>query len=646
MEKTDPPSPAPSNSANNLSEAADDIFQSQFQQLIQHNASAPPIDVHNHISSNPHSRYSSPAPQPQLTMPVYDHGSPYAATAAPSTSSYSGYQQSYIEPSPYPQLPDTTSSLTPHNAYSTPATSPPTPIQNDAMTTRSGRTISSRAHRDTPVLGPQASRIEKSSPRPSRGAAGGGSRGAGAARKTKKRKGKGGAGDEPAVVLEAPLSELVKDVSNVTDTNIEEYVNRSPDVRQAEVRDSKEGKVKRPMNAFMLYRKAYQNRTKEWKKHDNHQVISQVCGTSWNMESQELRDQYDAWAKIERANHKLAFPDYKFAPAKAKNKKLVPGGAGADAGGRGSSRGGTGDSDDGSDLEGYEWDVSAPPSRNGSRLGRPSSIYDPDAEYRPPGVARPAYALHHQYAAHSPSPHPARLSYALHQQQPPPFQYAGVGPGSKPRPGEYSTGLGYYHHQQASGYPQHLPAYASSSSGMAPSHAPAFVEGIYMNKANSSPATSFHGSPVDHYGEMMGPGYGPPPPRPASHLHASLPPEPPHHHHHQIDPSLMTQSGASGIHDAYDALGIFGGASAVDQGSDYGGQHPHRHAAVAADTAFRAHDGSGVGLGAVATTDPWQDDPLAAAARIDDGWETLAAGADFHLDDIDGLLGTTDSPGS
>ncbi|OTA89724.1 hypothetical protein M434DRAFT_102803 [Hypoxylon sp. CO27-5] len=116
MDKTGPPSPAPSNSTNHPTTTADEVLQNQFQQLIQHNASAPPVDVHSQISSNPHSRYSSPAPQPQqqqqTVIPMYDHGSPYST--APPASTYSGgyQQQSYqMEPSPYPQLPDTGSSL-------------------------------------------------------------------------------------------------------------------------------------------------------------------------------------------------------------------------------------------------------------------------------------------------------------------------------------------------------------------------------------------------------------------------------------------------------------------------------------------------------------------------------------------------------
>ncbi|KAI1107699.1 hypothetical protein F4804DRAFT_107903 [Jackrogersella minutella] len=636
MEKVDPPSPAPSNSNIHPSATADEVLHSQFQQLIQHNASTEPVDVHSHIGSNPHSRYSSPAPsQQQMGMPMYDHGSPYAS--APSTSTYSGgyQQQNYqMEHSPYPQLPDTGSSLTPHNAYSTPAKSPPTPLQTDAMTTRSGRAIS-RAHGGTPVLGPRTSRVMKRSPKPESDV---GSKTSGAGAKTKKKRRGKGAGDEPAVVLDAPLSVLVKDIVSVHDTNIEEYVNRSPEVRQAEVRDSKEGKIKRPMNAFMLYRKAFQNRTKEWKKHDNHQVISQVCGTSWNMESQELRDQYDGWAKIERANHKLAFPDYKFAPAKAKNKK---GGGGGGGGVMSSSRGTAGDSDDdGSDLEGYEWDISAPPSRNASRTARP--MYDPDGEYRPPGM-RSGYGQyqHHQ----SPMQHHARLPYQPH---PSSFQYSNPG---KPRPAEYGAGLGHnQYYQQTSEYARpnyghHMGAYGGGMQG----HMQSFVENVYMNKTNS-PAGSYHGaSPIDHYGDPMGSAYPPPPP-----THQVAMPHPralSRVNEHQIDPLLMGHQGGS---HQFDTLGILGldqndgmAHYTLDQGAALGG-HGTAAAAVVPDDHQQQFDQAFHQPEAVADPPAWHDEASMhmlndmPSSKLGGEWETTLEGPDF---DIDRILGTSDSPG-
>jgi hypothetical protein len=121
--------------------------------------------------------------------------------------------------------------------------------------------------------------------------------------------------------LEKPLSELTKDWTHVPIGDIETFVNRSAEERRQEVEDSKiPGKVKRPMNSFMLYRKAYQNRTKEYHLQNNHQVVSTVCGESWHIEPEEIRNQYNEWARIERTNHQNAHPGYKFSPSKAGQK--------------------------------------------------------------------------------------------------------------------------------------------------------------------------------------------------------------------------------------------------------------------------------------------------------------------------------------
>lgn len=136
---------------------------------------------------------------------------------------------------------------------------------------------------------------------------------------TKKKKAAKGAKRVPKV--DKPLSELTKDWHEPM-INIDEYVNRSAEERMREVQTGKNpGKVKRPMNAFMLYRKAYQNRTREWCTHNNHQVVSQVCGDSWPLEPEQIRNQFTEWARIERENHAKAHPDYKFAPQKPKNQK-------------------------------------------------------------------------------------------------------------------------------------------------------------------------------------------------------------------------------------------------------------------------------------------------------------------------------------
>lgn len=135
--------------------------------------------------------------------------------------------------------------------------------------------------------------------------------------KTRKSKKDKAAVENRIAKLEKPLSELTKEWNHVPIVDIEAYVNRSAEERRREVENGKTpGKVKRPMNSFMLYRKAYQNRTKNWCLQNNHQVVSQVCGDSWPLEPESIREQFNEWSRIERINHQNAHPGYKFSPSK------------------------------------------------------------------------------------------------------------------------------------------------------------------------------------------------------------------------------------------------------------------------------------------------------------------------------------------
>lgn len=170
---------------------------------------------------------------------------------------------------------------------------------SDPIRTRSGLAISrSQSHKPLP----QSANSVSSSP------------------KIKKARRERGKPEKKIAKLDKPLSELTKDWTHVPVVDIESYVNRPAEVRRKEVEDGKmPGRVKRPMNSFMLYRKAYQNRCKHWCLQNNHQVVSQVCGDSWPLEPDLVREQFNEWARIERVNHQNAHPGYKFSPSKAGN---------------------------------------------------------------------------------------------------------------------------------------------------------------------------------------------------------------------------------------------------------------------------------------------------------------------------------------
>ncbi|KAF2264550.1 hypothetical protein CC78DRAFT_580335 [Lojkania enalia] len=257
------------------------------------------------------SAYGSPGPQ---SLPV-SHAEDYDSLNVGLGIQYEGYG-----PGPTYYQREGQSNEVPNNAgmYSG---SPPTPASatehdNSSRRTRSGCTI---AQPSSPV---------NDRPKP---------------KSTPKKKAKAGKSEKPRTPkLTAPLSVLTNDLTSIPVRNMEEWVNRSAEVRRQEV-EKRNGYVTRPMNSFMLYRSAYAERTKHWCLQNNHQIVSSVSGESWPMEPAEIRELYNELAKIERINHQNAHPTYKFSPSKtttASSKKR---------------KGDHSDEDDISDLDDVEW---------------------------------------------------------------------------------------------------------------------------------------------------------------------------------------------------------------------------------------------------------------------------------------------------
>ena len=228
--------------------------------------------------------------------------------------------------------------------------------------------------------------------------------------------------------LDRPLSELTKDWTHVPVVDIEAYVNRSAEVRRREVEEGKNpGKVKRPMNSFMLYRKAYQNPTKDWCLQNNHQVVSQVCGDSWPLEPDEVKEQFTEWAKIERQNHQNAHPGYKFSPTKAGAVKSSKRKMSEEV------------MSEESDLDDFEWQ--AGPSRRQKK-----QRHIPEARMEP--VQYPTRRSVYQYSSRETSMEPSQGMYNR-------SSYQATNPG-RPLPAPYNTsGLhaGEYYQQATHPHP-------------------------------------------------------------------------------------------------------------------------------------------------------------------------------------------------
>jgi hypothetical protein len=111
--------------------------------------------------------------------------------------------------------------------------------------------------------------------------------------------------------LAAPISVLTAE-SDIPLKDMLAFADRSVTVRQAEAK--KFGKIPRPSNSFVCYRSAYADRVMKWASKNNHQNVSVITGSSWQIESETVRRFYMNCADIDKANHLKAFPGWKYTP--------------------------------------------------------------------------------------------------------------------------------------------------------------------------------------------------------------------------------------------------------------------------------------------------------------------------------------------
>ena len=216
----------------------------------------------------------------------------------PSEHNDSPEQDAYDDPSMYQTASHGVHYYDPEPAYRAPPryyTPTPEPYPRpQQMLTRSGRSLGSR---------PEETRSSRRTTSPRK-------------RAPKKRAGKGA---KNGPILDQPLSVLTKDYT-VPVKDMHAWVNRSAEQRKKEA-DKKNGYISRPMNSFMMYRSAFADRCKKFCSENNHQVVSQVTGASWPMEPEHVRKEYEQLAIMERDNHAVAHPEYKFQPNKAGKKR-------------------------------------------------------------------------------------------------------------------------------------------------------------------------------------------------------------------------------------------------------------------------------------------------------------------------------------
>jgi hypothetical protein len=110
-------------------------------------------------------------------------------------------------------------------------------------------------------------------------------------------------------IPEKPLSELTDSESSGL-VEVTKFVNRSVEQRQLEAQVA--GKIKRPLNPFMLYLKAYHDLAALKNKETAVGTTTQFVGHSWVIEGDSVKQAFFALAATDKSLHRQAFPSYKF----------------------------------------------------------------------------------------------------------------------------------------------------------------------------------------------------------------------------------------------------------------------------------------------------------------------------------------------
>lgn len=127
------------------------------------------------------------------------------------------------------------------------------------------------------------------------------------------KRGKNAKRRDVSISIGKPLSQIAIEVPQIAVADAGVFATRSIETRREEA--ARAGKIKRPLNAFMLYRRSYQNVAKTRCTRNNHQQVSTVCGDSWSSwEAPHILDEFNRLAGIEKKMHEQAFPDYKYDP--------------------------------------------------------------------------------------------------------------------------------------------------------------------------------------------------------------------------------------------------------------------------------------------------------------------------------------------
>ncbi|KAI1121328.1 hypothetical protein F5Y10DRAFT_288633 [Nemania abortiva] len=119
------------------------------------------------------------------------------------------------------------------------------------------------------------------------------------------------------LVLDKPISEMAADMPEIIPFDIDAYVLRGPEERMSR------GKIGRPLNPFLLYRKTWNGHARKLSQATNHNdqaEVSRILGDSYRKETPEVKARFQALYLVEKAMHQQHFPGWKYAPKRPKKK--------------------------------------------------------------------------------------------------------------------------------------------------------------------------------------------------------------------------------------------------------------------------------------------------------------------------------------
>lgn len=126
--------------------------------------------------------------------------------------------------------------------------------------------------------------------------------------------------------LVGPLSKWAKE-RDLKPKDVHAFATR--DIEKRITQAIKNGYIKRNLNVFFLYKRAYENIAQDWMTiHHPHLAKTQpplvsLVGESWSKESDEFKKSFTIYSELEKKGLKAAFPDYKYKPGAKKEQSGV-----------------------------------------------------------------------------------------------------------------------------------------------------------------------------------------------------------------------------------------------------------------------------------------------------------------------------------